>query len=199
MSHFVLEPVMLPSTPALSLDKAGLKVAKRKPINDDAVLEVILLTNPRPDHELGDFQAIPDPVVSPKFAELLKPLDLPGVQYLSTSIKMGKAVHATHLFLYVTNVLDAIDRENSTFTTLSTGAILDIERLSLRTDYLENEVDENHRRLFKLDGRDVFIADEQTAGIISSAGFADIRLIPTEKWNSDLMLDPRRLKKLGLD
>jgi len=163
-------------------------VARTAPLPDEFVAQ-LQPRPPVPRHPRWvDFHKMPQPVISAKIVDLLAPLELPMVQLVKAQIE-GADVEGSYHVLHVMNMISCLDRERSSVATSRTGAIIEIERLALDEEVLE-QVPEQNRRLFILEeDTSVYLVDKGIADLIESAQPVGLKLYHTSEWHGAVGFD----------
>ena len=157
-------------------------VVRADPVPDDFVAK-LQLRPPVPRHPRWvDFHNMPEPVISAKIVNVLRTLELPMVQLLEAQIEGADGEELYHV-LHVMNLISCLDRERSSVATSRTGAIIEIERLVLDEQILE-QIPEQNRKLFILEeDTSVYLVEKGVAELIMDAQPVGLKLYHTSEWH----------------
>ena len=185
--------------PALGESDRSIRLPADSALPDNAIIDVVQISRPSKKRTLGEFHAMPQPLVTERVIEILKQFDLPNVQFLKTRVSLGERTIEDRILIHVYNVLDLIDRTASVYKTLSTGAMLGIKSLRLSAAAV-GRYDVKRLQLFRLKNCGyAYLVNQHLYNALQGADIKELRLIPINEWHGRMNLTPRRLKKLGLD
>jgi len=152
------------------------------------------LGEPVPDRPVFvDYHEMFEPVISQKIYDVLKPLDLYGIQLVPVEMRAIKAPFTdipNYWFIHVWNRIRCIDTEKSEIDIdEEDGEIWGIDQLVLDEQAL-SRIALPKRLLFEpFEDKSMLIVHQSIKDIIESVKPVGIRFFAVPAWNSDLVFD----------
>ncbi len=136
-----------------------------------------------------DFHEMPDPVLSQRIVDVLRPMDIYGIQLVPAKVRNPIAPNdelQDYWFMHIWNELHCLDMDNSKLQCSRSGkTIFGIDKLVLNEDVLES---------FELQSRKIFVLGESPSvrfvhksikDAIMSVNPVGCRFFKATEWNSD--------------
>jgi len=151
--------------------------------------------------ELVDYHIAPHHIISPRFADLLAPLNIYGIQFLPAILRDHKYypdLTYDYVILHIWNRIACVDKQKSEIDYLSDdpedqkdpeAMIFSFDKLVLCEDVLQN-IKLEHRLMFELKEKtSVCLVHESIKNIIELAEMKGLRFLKVSDWNSDSFFD----------
>lgn len=141
-----------------------------------------------PKFEWVDYHVVPSPVISKLIADVLRPLDICGVQLIPAKVRNPQdpfsAVH-DYWYLHVWNRISCVDKNNSDVQYFKDGKIFSIDELVL-DDSILSKIELPKRLVFELSEKNsVLLIHKLVKEAIMSVAPKGCRFFKVSDWNSD--------------
>ena len=146
-----------------------------------------------PTFELVDYHQLPDPVVSPKLANVLALLNIHGIQLVPAVVRNPSDPYSElheYFFIHVWNRIACLDKDNSDLECNRDGTrIFGIQKLVLDEKVL-NGISLPKRLIFELEEKpSVLLIHASVKSAIESISPKGVRFFKATDWNSDLAFE----------
>jgi len=191
MKYYIPVPILKQESPTFEITPEAIttNIAEGKPINMQHPVKVIGNIPKNTAPYISDYLVTPYPIVSEKIKNIILELNLDHVQLEPATIYINDLSHNGYYLLNSNNFIDAIDEKNSEIERRSTGAILDIEKLSLN-DELLSQLNPNERSIFRIPQKpSIYIFCATLVEAINNTCPSGVTFIEAEKWYSTIMFD----------
>lgn len=193
--YYILERANNDSYPLFAWNQKSSLIRKNttRPVTVEAPVE-LKLGNPIPSSpQFVDYHTSPDPIISPKLAEVFRSADPYGVQLIPATVTDPRHPFAESLdywLMHVWNRISCLDMDESEVERFDSGRIFAIDRLVLSESVL-GAFDEHKRQVFYLTEKpSVLIVHEAIKELMESCQALGCRFFKVSEWNSDSSFEP---------
>jgi hypothetical protein len=143
--------------------------------------------------EWVDYHSCPESVVSSVIADVLRPLNIFGIQLVPAKVRHPNDPFCgikVYWFIHVWNRIACLDKDKSEVITNKKGTrVFSIERFVLNETELE-KVELKHRLVFELaEHSTVLLVHQSVKDVIESVNPKGCRFFKATEWNSDIVFD----------
>lgn len=191
--YYVIERENNDHYPLFAWDQAADEFGLGVPATFQPPVKIRLRDPISPKFELVDYHQLPDPVVSPKLAKALAPLNIHGIQLVPAVVRNPSDPYSElheYFFIHVWNRIACLDKDNSELECNRDGTrIFGIQKLVLDENVLNN-ISLPKRLIFELEEKpSVLLIHASVKSAIESVSPKGVRFFKATDWNSDLAFD----------
>ncbi|MEM9102366.1 MAG: DUF1629 domain-containing protein [Pseudomonadota bacterium] len=191
--YYVIERESNDNYPLFSWDQRSGKFGLGKPIEIKEPVKLRLGEPISANFEWVDFHRLPACVFSKRITDVLKPMQLYGIQLVPAKVRNPKGLSdepRDYWFMHVWNRITCLDREQSELDIDEVdGRIWSIEKLVLDEEVL-GLVELKKRQVFELtEDTSTLLIHQSVKDAILSVNPVGCRFFKATEWNSDIVFD----------
>jgi hypothetical protein len=142
--------------------------------------------------EWADYHSAPDSVVSHLIADVLRPLNIYGIQLVPAKVRHPKDPFCgikVYWFVHIWNDIACLDKDKSELELFEDGDVFGIDKLVLNEAELE-KIELKHRLFFQLsEKKSTRLVHQSVKDVIESVNPKGCRFFKATEWYSDIVFD----------